>query len=185
MEFEIIETPHLFLRKISPEVHRYVHTNYSDAELREFFAITSDKGYDREMRMFNDGLTTFNKSFLWFHLLDKSDMKHIGWCGYHTWYFEHARAEIGYGFYSDDYKEKGLMTEALRALLDYGFDEMKLNRVEALIADYNVPSLKLAEKFGFQKEGVLRGHYFVDGIAEDSIIFGLLKSDYRRSGQNV
>ena len=180
MEFETIITNRLILRKITPEVHRFVHETFSDEALRAFFGITSEKGFVREKKMYEDGLTTFNKSFLWFHLLDKTTGRHLGWCGYHTWYTGHARAEIGYSLYDDDDKGKGLMTEAMRAILDFGFDEMKLNRVEALIADYNTPSLKLVHRFGFRKEGVLRGHYFVDGIAEDSVVFGLLASEYRR-----
>jgi len=178
MDFELLATDRLLLRKITPEVHRYVHANYTDAELRTFFALTTDKAYEREMRMAKGGLTMFNKSFIWFHLLDKTTGEHIGWCGYHTWFFEHARAEIGYGWYDDSHKGRGLMTEALRAVIDYGFNQMKLNRIEALIADYNVPSLKLVENFGFKREGVLRGHYFVDGTAEDSVIYGLLRSEY-------
>jgi [ribosomal protein S5]-alanine N-acetyltransferase len=179
MQFETITTNRLILRKITPEVHKYAHTNFGDAELREFFALTTETAYEREMQMAQGGLTTFNKSFLWFHLLDKTSGAHIGWCGYHTWYTGHARAEIGYALYDDNYKGKGLMTEALRTVIDYGFNEMKLNRIEALIADYNIPSLKLVENFGFQKEGVLRGHYFVDGKAEDSVVFGLLQSEYQ------
>ena len=180
MQFEFLQTDRLLLRKITPNVHRYVHTHFSDADIRSFFALTTDKAYEREMKMFNGGLTTFNKSFLWFHLLDKTTNTHIGWCGYHTWYTDHARAEIGYGLYDDNYKNKGLMTEALRAVLQYGFGEMKLNRVEALLADYNIPSVKLVEKFGFKREGVMRGHYFVDGTAEDSVVYGLLESEYQR-----
>jgi ribosomal-protein-alanine N-acetyltransferase len=180
MEVELIETSRLILRKITPEVHRYVHSNFSDDDIKTFFALTTEKAYAREMRTVAGGLTTFNKSFLWFHMLDKASGDHIGWCGFHTWYTEHARAELGYGLYNDNYKEKGLMTEALKTVLEFGFGEMKLNRVEALIADYNIASIKLVEKFGFKKEGILRGHYFVDGVAEDSVIFGLLKSEYEK-----
>lgn len=179
MDFDILPTGRLLLRKITPEVHKYAHANLNDAELRDFFALTTDEAYQREMRMALGGLTTFNKSFLWFHILDKKTGEHIGWCGYHTWYTDHARAEIGYGLYDDRHKQNGLMTEAMRAVINYGFDEMKLNRIEALIADYNIPSLKLVEKFGFKKEGVLRRHYFVDGKAEDSVIFALLRSEYQ------
>lgn len=179
MEFETLETPRLILRKITPEVHTYVHTHFSEDDIKSFFAVSTDEAFERERKMFTDGLTTFNKSFLWFHLLDKVSGEHIGWCGYHTWYTGHARAEIGYGLYDDAFKNKGLMTEAMRAVIRYGFEEMKLNRIEALLADYNVPSLKLVERFGFKKEGVMRGHYFVDGKAEDSVVFGLLASEYQ------
>jgi len=76
------------------------------------------------------------------------------------------------------------MTEALEAVLEYGFENMKLNRVEALIAEYNIPSLKLLQRFNFQKEGVLRAHYYVDGIAEDSSMYALLSEDWAAKALN-
>ena len=50
-------------------------------------------------------------------------------------------------------KKKGLMTEALKAVLNYGFTELKLHRIEALIDAQNEPSLKLLLRYGFSKEG--------------------------------
>ncbi len=71
------------------------------------------------------------------------------------------------------------MTEALKPIIAYGFGEMNLHRIEALTATYNVPSQKLLENNDFVKEGLLREHYMVDGKAENSVIFSLLKSEYR------
>lgn len=177
MIFESLNTERLTLRKITPETYAYVHSSYSDKELMKFFGLESDADLEKEKLKFRNGLTSYNKSFLWFHILDGKG-KNIGWCGYHTWFTQHARAEIGYGMNTDEHKGKGFMTEALEAVFDYGFYVMKLHRVEALIADYNKPSLKLVEKFGFTKEGVLREHYYVDGKPEDSVLFSLLKQEY-------
>lgn len=60
-------------------------------------------------------------------------MNNIGWCGYHTWYIDHRRAEIGYAIRSDEYKAQGIMTEVMNAVLRYGFEVMNLHRIEAFI----------------------------------------------------
>ena len=72
------------------------------------------------------------------------------------------------------------MSEALAAVLDYGFGTMGLHRVEALVAEWNVPSLKLLAKFNFTFEGTLREHYNVDGIMEDSVMYSLLKTEFKK-----
>lgn len=178
MTFEFLTTERLLLRKISPETFEYVYANYSNEELSEFLGLENEGQLVVEKNKFEKGLSTFNKSFLYFQLLDKSNQKIIGWCGYHTWYLDHFRAEIGYGLFDESHKNKGIMTEAIKAILEYGFHQMKLNRVEAFIGSYNTPSLKLVTKFGFTKEGILRSHYFKNNVMEDSVVFSLLKEEY-------
>lgn len=180
MEFEFIRTPRLSLRKITPEAYDFVHNGYSDLELMNFFALADSEALEKEKSRFKNGTTTFNKKFLWFQLLT-DEGKNIGQCGYHTWYIDHARAELFYGFGDDAFAGKGLMHEAMAAVLNYGFDKMGLHRVEAMIADYNSRSLKIIEKFNFVPEGRLRQHYFVDGKAEDSLVFSLLRHEHDRT----
>jgi len=71
------------------------------------------------------------------------------------------------------------MSEAVSTILDYGFEQMNLHRVEALIGKDNMASLSLVKKFGFTQEGILREHYFTNNTMEDSVIFGLLRHEYR------
>lgn len=177
MKFEFITTERLLLRKISPETFEYVYDNYSNEQLIDFLGLENEDQLAVERNKFEKGFTTFNKSFLYFQLLDKSNQKIIGWCGYHTWYLDHFRAEIGYGLFDESQKNNGIMTEAMKAILEYGFHQMNLNRIEAFIGTYNIPSLKLVGKFGFTKEGILRSHYFKNNVMEDSVVFSLLKEE--------
>ena len=55
-----------------------------------------------------------------------------------------------------------------------------LRRIEALAADYNTPSVRLLQKFGMQLEGVIREHYVVDGVNEDSVLYSIIRPDYDR-----
>jgi len=144
----------------------------------EFLGLPTIDVLDAEKEKYRKGLSTFNRTFFYFIIAERESNKVIGWCGYHTWYIQHNRAELGYGLFSDDYKQQGIMTEALKTILDYGFNILGLHRVEAMTALYNTASNKTLAKFGFVQEGVLREHYLVDGVMEDSLIFSLLKHEY-------
>ncbi len=178
MQFTILNTERLFLRKLTPEVYDHIYKTFSEKEQLHFLGLTSLEDLKKEQEKHQKGLATYNKTFVYFQLIDKETQLVIGWCGYHTWYTDHNRAEIGYGLISDDYKNKGLMTEALKPIISYGFETMKLFRIEAFLSLENIPSFKLLIKFGFKQEGLLRNHYLKDGVYEDSAIFSLLKSDY-------
>ncbi|STQ91161.1 GNAT family N-acetyltransferase [Iodobacter fluviatilis] len=87
------------------------------------------------------------------------------------------RAEIGYGMAHSAWG-KGYMHEALSALLDFGFSELKLNRIEADIDPRNLASAKSLERLGFSREGYLRERWIVDGVVSDTALYGLLVSDW-------
>ena len=70
------------------------------------------------------------------------------------------------------------MNEAVSSIIDYGFNELNLHRIEALVGSNNIPSLKIIESHHFIKEGLLRQHYFVEDKFEDSIVFSILQNEY-------
>ena len=69
------------------------------------------------------------------------------------------------------------MKEALQWAVHYGFNTMNLHRIEAFVGRNNTPSLKLLNGLGFQYEGTLREHYMVNGVPDDSLVYGLLKQE--------
>jgi ribosomal-protein-alanine N-acetyltransferase len=162
---------------MNPAVYHHVFTTYSNDLLMKFFGFQHENDLEAKRKNFHDGLTMFNKSFLYFQLLRKENNEFIGWCGYHTWYIPHSRAEIGYGLTHEEDRGKGYMKEAFPAIVNYGFETMTLNRIEAFIGPSNAASLKLVERFGFTREGCMRKHYFTNGHFEDSVVFSLLKDD--------
>lgn len=179
MHFEILNTEHLHLRKLSPEVFDFIYKAYSDAALVDFLGLESAEALEKEKQKYRKGLSTFNKSFVYFQIIHKKNEKVIGWCGFHTWYLDHARAEIGYGLFDENFRGKGIMSEALEPVVRYGFQKMELNRIEAFISPANTASVRLAQKFGFVQEGLLSEHYCKDSVLEDSAVFSLLRRNYR------
>lgn len=178
IDFEIIETPRLLLRAQTPEVFKQVMETYTHGQLLEYFGYDTDDRLEFERLRYTGGQTTFRLSFLYFHLIEKENKKVIGGCGFHTWNTVHHRAEIGYEVFSEPHKNKGFMKEALPVILTYGFNQLNLHRIEALVGPENTPSLKLIKSAGFTQEAVLREHYFVNGVHEDSVMFSLLKSEW-------
>lgn len=178
MPFRYLETARLRLRLLDSELYSMVFKTYNDEALMDFFGFIKPEMLVAERKKFEGGLTTYNRSFLLFQLIDKKTDKVIGSCGFHNWLSVHARAEIGYVLHDVDSRQKGYMSEAVSAIIDYGFTEMKLQRIEALTSPHNEASIKIIEAHKFTKEGLLRKHFCVEGDFSDSVIYGLLKEDY-------
>lgn len=86
-------------------------------------------------------------------------------------------AEIGY-LIGPDHRGKGYASEAVTLLLKHLFNDLKMNRVHAQTGAFNVSSIALLERHGFQLEARLRQHHEVDGAFHDDLIFGLLAGEY-------
>ena len=91
------------------------------------------------------------------------------------------KAEIGDDL-GRDYWHQGYMSEALRAMLAYGFETLKLNRIEALVMPENEASATLLRRLGFSEEGVLREYAYFKGEYHDLRFFSLLR---REAGQTL
>lgn len=181
LQIHTIETERLLLRAFTPDTFRLAYDFLTGEELKELFGLADDASLEQERARYAQGISTYNRSFVNFQIYLKENNELIGSCGFHTWYLPHARAEIGYALGNDLHKGKGIMKEAMKAVIDYGFNKMDLHRIEAFISPNNIPSLKLAQHFGFQQEGLLRQHYCKDQRMEDSAVFSLLKSEYTAS----
>jgi [ribosomal protein S5]-alanine N-acetyltransferase len=89
-----------------------------------------------------------------------------------------ARAEVGYVL-GRKYWRGGYMTEALAGLVDSAFGALALRRLEAEVDPQNLASRRLLEKSGFTAEGLLRQRWVDKGVAHDTIIYGLLRDEWR------
>ncbi len=113
----------------------------------------------------------------WAVTLKKQDVV-IGTFGLHHWDQYHRRAEAGYGL-ARAYWGQGIGSEALRAIVRFGFDQMNLNRIYARTIADNHESVRLLERIGFQLEGTQREHSCEDdGTFHDSAIYGLLAREF-------
>lgn len=98
----------------------------------------------------------------------------IGNANLHHFVDASRRCEIGYALASGHWG-RGYAGEALRAVLDYGFSALDLNRVEADIDPENFASGRVLEKLGFKREGYMPERWIVHGKTADTVNYGLLK----------
>ncbi len=89
----------------------------------------------------------------------------------------HARAELGY-WIGRPYWGRGYATEAVRAMLCYGFATLDLNRIHACHFARNPASGRVMAKAGMQLEGVARQHFRRGDRAEDAVTYAILREEY-------
>jgi ribosomal-protein-alanine N-acetyltransferase len=92
---------------------------------------------------------------------------------------EHRRAELGFAIGSAWWR-RGFGTAVVSLLVEHAFGPMGLSRLEADVDPRNLASLRVLERFGFRREGLLRERYRVAGETQDSVILGLLQGQWRR-----
>jgi ribosomal-protein-alanine N-acetyltransferase len=176
--FPELMTQRLRLRQIRPD----------DAEA--FFAIFSD---EETMKYYgHPPHSTLDKTRAWIMQVGARYAQHeairwgvtfadqdeiIGSCSFHHIAAHGQRVETGYDL-NRKYWGQGVMTEAMSAVLTYGFGTLELHRIEAVIDIQNVRSKALLEKLGFTYEGNLRQRYYMEGCFEDEHYFGLLKHEW-------
>lgn len=119
----------------------------------------------------NDGIRQ-NNSITWAITL-KPSSKVIGTIGYVRMAKEHYRAEVGY-LLSLDYRGQGIMQEALRAVVNYGFQTMKLHSIEGIIDPENIASANVLKQSGFVQEAHFKENQFYNGRFHDTVFYSIL-----------
>ena len=127
----------------------------------------------------HDSLGTF---YDW-ALIYSAENKMIGTCGFTSFNLPNNSAEIGYVI-NPDYRGKGIAAEAARRVMQVGFEQFGLNRIEARYIVGNDASARVMEKLGMSHEGVYRSAVCVNGIYKDVGMRSILRSEYMSARQN-
>lgn len=106
------------------------------------------------------------------------DMSFIGWCGVTRWNPDYRSASLGYCL-TDAAWGHGYATEAAHCVLQWAFDTLDLNRIQAETDTRNAASARVLEKLGFVREGTLREDCVVNGEVSDSWVYGLLRRQWQ------
>ena len=110
-------------------------------------------------------------------LVERASGVMVGSLKLYAFHDMNRRCDIGYAL-ATAHQGKGYLSEAMQAVLAYGFTELNLHRIEADIDPRNTASAKLLQKMGFQKEGLLRERWIVEGEICDTEFYGLLRRDF-------
>lgn len=111
-------------------------------------------------------------------VIERADGTFLGWCCLAEWNADYRSASIGYCLDESAWGQ-GFATEAVGALLQWAFETLALNRVQAETDTRNIASGRVLEKLGFTREGTLRENCVVDGDVSDSWVYGLLRREWK------
>ena len=174
----MLETARLTLRPIRREDGADVFAYGADPEVSRYTTWEAHRSVD-DARVFVDwvlGEYEGVRPAPW-GIVQRDGGRLIGACDVADWRPEHARAEIGYVL-GRPYWGRGYMTEAIGAMLAFGFQELGLNRIEAVCAVENAASERVMQKVGMRFEGVLRQYMLVKGRYLDWKLYAILRDEF-------
>lgn len=176
--FPRLDTPRLILREATPSDRDGLFALYADEEVMRYLPLDpfeSVEEADDEMgwhrRIFKE------QTGLRWMIEERTTGAFVGTCGFLGIERQHNRMEIGYDL-AREHWGKGYMPEAVRAVLDFGFGPLAANKIEARIDPDNAASIRLMDKLGFVREGLLRQHELEKGHYVDLAAYSILKSEY-------
>ena len=174
--FPCLETERLWLRQATQDDAEAIFAVFSDPKVTQFHDLDTFTHLDEAMKVINRRAKGFKsgRGLRW-GIARKQDDYLIGSCGF-TWHGDANMAEVGYELASPFWRQ-GIMSEALTAILNYGFERREIECVVAEIMLENTASRRLLEKLGFQSQGVLKDQGFWKGEHHDLERFMLLRRE--------
>lgn len=180
-DFEIfpqLETERLLLRAIRSEDAEAVFRIFSDDEVTRYYDMETFSSLEQARQLTMGMIERFqNKVRIRWGITLKGEDVVIGTCGYPVWEKFRFAGGIGYDL-AREYWHRGITSEAVTAMLQFGFERMGLNRVEAVVMSGNVHSMQLLRGLAFEEEGILREWGFWKGRFQDVKLFSLLRRDF-------
>ncbi|MFV5696262.1 GNAT family N-acetyltransferase [Flavobacterium sp. LB3P122] len=172
--FPNLETERLLLRRVDASDVNEIFDLRSNSETMKYIPRPLVKTIEDALEHIDmiDNKIETNEGINWAITL-KNDPKLIGIIGHYRIKPEHFRAEIGY-MLLPEFNGKGIMPEAVKEAVRYGFEVMQLHSIEAIIDPENFGSEKVLQKSGFVKEAHLKENEFYNGRFLDTVIYSIL-----------
>lgn len=157
------DIPQLYRLRSDEQIMKYIPRPVATSpdEIAEFLRLTDEK-------------IGSNKMINW-KISIKGDPTLIGTIGFYYIKPEHYRAEIGY-MLLPEFQGKGYVTEAIAAVVNYGFEAMGLHSIEALVDPENIASCAALEKCGFVREAYFKENEFYNGKFLDTVVYSKLNA---------
>lgn len=152
---------------------------FSDSEVLRFWdgtSMTSITDADAYLRQIDENFRS-RQLFQW-GIAHQATGSILGTCTLLHVNLAHRRGEIGFAL-GRPHWGKGLARDAVAALIAFAFEHLDLHRLEADVDPRNDRSLRLLEGLGFQREGYLRERYHLKGGLQDTVLLGLLRSEWK------
>jgi ribosomal-protein-alanine N-acetyltransferase len=160
--FPVIQTKRLLLRQFNDQDLENVFRGLSHPQVIEYYGVRYDtlEAAQDQMNFFSE--LEENETGIWWAVCSPDNKEFFGAAGLNNLIKEHKKAEIGF-WLLPEYWGKGFITEALPKVCQYGFNNLKLHRIEALVETENFLSKNVLIKQGFSLEGTLKGYEVKNG----------------------
>jgi ribosomal-protein-alanine N-acetyltransferase len=175
----VLTTKRLRLRRFAARDLAGLHACFGDPDAMRYWNSPPTRTEAESARWLKIlGKNTSPYSFLAWAVADKKSDALIGMVNYHHREALNRRLEVGY-ILRPTRQGKGLMTEAMRALIAYCFAELGVRRVQALIHPDNTRSIRLVQRLGFRCEGgPLRDYWRVGDAYMSVMVYALLSGEW-------
>ena len=171
MHLQLLTTNRLHLREITIDDAPAIFSIFSNHKVMKYYGMASFTKIEQAeqlVRHFAKSLEQ-KKGMRWAIEL-KEQQGLIGTIGFNLLSIPNKRVEVGYELHPD-FWGKGLVGEALAAVVAFGFDQLQLNRIGATVFVENTASQQVLIKQGFEREGLLRQYIVQSGNAHDVYIY--------------
>ncbi len=175
----MLKTNRLNIRELTFADIDNVHKLHSLPETDEFNTLGIPENIQTTENILNEWLTIQKPRNSYVFCIDKIDTNEfIGLIAINLGRVKYKAAEVWFKIHKD-YWRQGYTTEALKRILEYGFIDLKLHRIEAGCAVENIASSKTLEKAGFKREGMKRKKLPIRGVWKDNYFYGILEEDFK------
>ncbi|MHA6251888.1 GNAT family N-acetyltransferase [Oceanobacillus sp. CAU 1775] len=180
---ETIKTENYILRAIRISDTPALYDMMSDKETMQFITPHPVKSIEQMNLEVRESLNKLKaKKELPWVILSSCSNEIIGTFDFHKVNTYHRKAEMR-AIIKKEFQQKGVMTEVLKVMLNYGFNDLNLNRIVGDIFAGNKGSQRLLEEFGFKKEGILRETDFDGETFHDTVVYSLLRREYNQNNE--
>ena len=175
-KFPVLNSERLDFIEIKEEHLDDLFRLFSDPEVVKFYNLLPFENPIEGMEFINWYKSRYNEGLaIRWGIALKGEQNIIGTIGFNNYSINH-RANIGYDLQKSHWN-KGYITESLETIVKFGFEQLRVNRIEAEVMHGNYASEKVLEKLGFTKEGILRQWMFWNNKHFDMTMYSLLKGD--------
>ena len=174
-----LHTPRLLIREFAPCDEAAVHEYASDPEVVRYMVWGPNTPQQtaeflaRKLARHPEPRREFELA-----IVLKVEQKLVGGVGIRIKNAANREGDIGYVL-GRQYWNRGIVTEAAKVMLDFGFGELGLHRIYATCDSDNRPSARVMEKLGMKYEGLMRQNMYVKGCWRDTLLYAMLETDTR------
>ena len=174
METPRLITERLLMRPITRDDIDFIFELFKRSETNKYSEYPDLKTRDEAVEMYESYLKPGFDDHFRVIIENKDTGTPMGTIGLYKYSENHRRAEMGYDLLKE-YWGNGYISEAVRAITNYGFNDLGLIRIEATVDQENSRSIRVLERAGFKHEGTLLKRYYYRGRFHNELYYGIIK----------